>query len=391
VQQEDNSLLPSSSEPSHDAAAVPHSRPPYPSLSSYSSFETSDGPSQSGLLLQLHPVSVPSPLPSYPPSPTGTGSSTPTFFASLEQQKREIDQEQQAGGRQQRHRHSVLASLPPPPSPPPLPHLDDDVGAALPSLPSPHSVHRRRELSHHQTVLSSHYCSSLLAARAADSSYPLLFCVLSRRIASEGDNFLLYSYPSSSSLPLHLLALIHTFAIVNDAADAVTAQSVRRLLLAGDASRQQRDVVVSVQEEDDRLYVLALTGVGQAERRQWDVRVDSLLLTLRAVMCTLYGQPHSHWFDPQMASDETGGVDPNRPVTVPSVPASGGSFISSLLILASSYYSLPVQVQLVERIALERLKVGVTHTHRSQLSGQAGRLGRSRWRRRRCRRHAECT
>ena len=335
VQQEDESLLPSNSEP-HELAAA-QSRPLHPSLSSYSSFE-SDGATLYGSQLQLHPVSVPSPLPSYPPSPSGTGSSTPTSFASLEQQKREIAHEQQAG-RLPRHRHSILASLPP--QQPDPPH--EQVNTPLPAQPLVDIAHRRRELDHHQTVLSSHYCSSLLAARAADRAYPLLFCVLSRRIVSEGDNFLLYSYPSSCSVPLHLLALIHTFAIVNDAAEAVTAQSVRRVLLRGDASRQRREVLVSVQEEDDRLYVLALTGVGQSERRQWEVRIDSMLLTLRRVMCALYGQPHEHWFDPLLPSHQTheeGGFDPSCPVAVPSVPASGGSFISSLLVLASSYYSL---------------------------------------------------
>ena len=316
------------------AAALVQPRPSRPSLSSYNSIEPIDGSSPLGLL----PVSVPSPLPSSPPSPTGTGSSTPTFFASLEQQKREIEQEQ--AGRQHRHRHSVLASLPPPPLPPAKP-LDDHTDPSQPPLPPPPP--RRRELSHHQTVLSSHYCSSLLAKRAADLPYPILFCILSRRIAQEGDNFLLYSYPSSSSLPLQLLALIHTFAIVNDAADAVTAQSVRRVLLTGDGSRRHRDVLVSVQEEDDRLYVLALTGVGHAERRQWEARIESLLLTLRQVLCTLYGQPHSQWFDPPLSphqAHERGAIDPSAPVTVPSVPASGGSFISALLVLASSYYSL---------------------------------------------------
>ena len=343
VQQEDDSLLPSAGETF--AAAAAHSRSARPSLSSsYTSYESiTDGPSP---LPHLLPVSVPSPLPSSPPSPSGTASSTAAFFASLEQQKREIAHER--GGRSQRHRHSLLASLPPPPPPPqPLPSLPADSpvsDAVLPTAPQPPLAPRRRELSHHQTVLPSRYCSSLLAARAADVACPVLFCVLNRRIAAEGDNFLLYSFPSSSALPLHLLALIHTFAIVNDAADAVTAQSVRRLLLAGDSSRQQRDVVVSVQEDDDRLYVLALTGVGQSERRQWEVRVEPLLFTLRQVMCALYGQPHSHWFDPQLSSrqshKEAGRVDPNGPVTVPSVPASSGSFVSSLLILASSYYSL---------------------------------------------------
>ena len=332
-----------------DASERVHSqsRPPRSSLSSYASFEPADGASHSAM--QLHPVSVPSPLPSSPPSPSGTGSSTPVFFASLEQQKRELMQEQ--AGRMPRHRHSVLASLPAPPSPPQPPqHTDDrgigsdtiDLGALTPP-PATRLPERRRELCHHQRVLSSHYCSSLLAARAADSPYPLLFCVLSRRIAHEGDNFLLYSYPSSSSLPLHLLALIHTFAIVSDAAAAITAQTVRQVLLAGDGSRARRDVVVSVQEEDERLYVLALTGVGQAERRQWEVRVEPLLSTLRRVLSALFGQPHAEWFDPELSESTTtagGEFDPSQPVAVSSVPASGGSFISALLVLASSYYSL---------------------------------------------------
>ena len=345
VQLQDEEAPPPSNEPlspaAAAAAALTLSRSMHPSLSSYSSIEAHDGPSQSGLLLQ--PVFVPSPLPSSPPSPSGTGSSTPTFFASIEQQKREIEQEQ--AGRQQRHRHSVLASLPPPPAPPAAPphhaangHTHTVQQAHLQPPPL-----RRRELSHHQTTLSSQYCSSLLASRAADPPYPLLFCVLTRRIAEEGDNFLLYSYPSSSSVSLQLLSLIHTFAIVNDAADAVTAQSVRRLLLEADTNRQQRDVVVSVHEEDERLYVLALTGVGQRERQQWEVRVESLLLTLCEVLCTLYGAPHAQWFEPPLSTRparEEAGIDPSRPVAVPSVPASGGSFISALLILASSYYSL---------------------------------------------------
>ena len=347
--EDDPPLLPSTSgsgvSEAHDAAAA-HWRPTPPSLSSHHSFELHDASSNSALPLhsQLQPVSVPSPLPSSPPSPSGTGSSTPTFFASLELQKQEIAREQ--AGRPQRHRHSVLASLPPPP-PPSLPPADQTTDnhisagpLAQPGLPF---LPLRRSLCHHQTVLSSHYCSSLLSLRAADARYPLLFCILSRHIAHEGDNFLLYSYPSSSSRPLHLLALIHTFAILNDATDAITAQSVRRAVLSGDASRQSRDVVASVQEEDGRLYVLAMTGVGNSERRQWEVRVESLLSTLRQVMCTLYGQPSSDWFDPLLSSRQTydrGAIDPNGPVTVPSVPASGGSFISSLLILASSYYSL---------------------------------------------------
>ena len=124
----------------------------------------------------------------------------------------------------------------------------------------------------------------------------------------------------------------------------MTAQSVRRLLLTGDVSRQQRDVVVSVHEEDDRLYVLTLTGVGAGREAAVGCASRlSLLSTLRQVMCSLYGQPHSGWFDPLLSSHEAHeghAIDPSGPVRVPSVPASGGSFISSLLVLASSYYSL---------------------------------------------------